>query len=88
MSFWVGFEEILHLYVDFLGKFYGTFVNQSKLSAIGLYAKDFFEIVGAPWSEICVCVQSCVRQEAGYCSIAWKADTADTKTFDVNIFLF
>ena len=54
MSFWVGFEEILHLYVDFLGKFYGTFVNQSKLSAIGLYAKDFFEIVGAPWSEICV----------------------------------
>ena len=32
-----------------------------------------------------VCVKSCVRQEAGYCSIAWKADTADTKTFDVNI---
>ena len=32
-----------------------------------------------------MCVQSCVRQEAGYCTIAWKADTADTKTFDVNI---
>merc|ERR1712241_322964 len=27
---------------------------------------------------------SCVRQEAGYCSIAWKADTADTKTFDLS----
>ena len=26
-----------------------------------------------------------MRQEAGYCTIAWKADTADTKTFDVNI---
>merc|ERR1719219_269068 len=24
---------------------------------------------------------SCIRQEAGYCSIGWRADTADTKTF-------
>merc|ERR1719219_603890 len=27
---------------------------------------------------------SCIRQEAGYCSIGWKADTADTMTFAVS----
>ena len=70
-GFWGGFDGI----VPFLRGLKGDFgIN-------GFYTRN----VITEHIKISVCVQSCVRQEAGYCSIGWKADTADTKTFDVNI---